>query len=265
MRILVRTSKFAIWARRFGSVALPLAVIPVLLHRERLVTSETFAVLASVALTCAAMAVVLAVIAFGRLWVTGDQGWNRALIGLLLGLVCLSPPAYLGWQATRQPMITDFSTDPRNPPALLAGAALVPLEAAAEQAAARAYPNVRTRTYPVDAARTFGLVVQLAAANGWEIRFRRAPQGLLGEGQINALAMRFLGWRDEVAIRVVGTPAGAIVDMRSRTQDGGRDLGGNGPRIEQFLLGLDDAVTRLLRDSPDTPAAEEAEETPRGP
>ena len=41
---------------------------------------------------------------------------------------------------------------------------------------------------------------------------------------------------------------------------GARDLGGNGQRIEQFLLGLDDAVTRLLRDSPESPAAEETEE-----
>jgi hypothetical protein len=35
MRILIRTSKWAIWARRFGSLALPLAAIPVLMHRER--------------------------------------------------------------------------------------------------------------------------------------------------------------------------------------------------------------------------------------
>ena len=42
MRILIRTSRWAIWARRLGSVAVPLLVIPVLLHHLGLVGGGLF-------------------------------------------------------------------------------------------------------------------------------------------------------------------------------------------------------------------------------
>jgi hypothetical protein len=121
---------------------------------------------------------------------------------------------------------------------------------------------MRTRTYPVDAVRVVELVSRLVAENDWEVRTRREPLGLLGAGQINALVMRPLGWRDEVAIRVVGRLDGARVDMRSRAPDGAFDFGGNGPRIEETLLALDGRITRLMRDAPDARPGEEAEAPP---
>ena len=39
MRILVRTSRWAIWARRLGNFALPLAVIPILMHRAEAINT----------------------------------------------------------------------------------------------------------------------------------------------------------------------------------------------------------------------------------
>ena len=56
MRILIRTSKWAIWSRRFGSLALPLMVLPVFLHRERLISSTDFFVVEAVAMLVAALA-----------------------------------------------------------------------------------------------------------------------------------------------------------------------------------------------------------------
>ena len=50
MRILIRTSKWAVWARRFGALALPLAAIPVLLHRLHIITSDNFIDVEAVAL-----------------------------------------------------------------------------------------------------------------------------------------------------------------------------------------------------------------------
>ena len=79
MRILIRTSKWAIWARRFGALALPLAGLPVLLHREQWITSDNFQIIEAVALSLAAIATLAGLIAIARLWVTGDQGWGRAL------------------------------------------------------------------------------------------------------------------------------------------------------------------------------------------
>src|SRR3569833_2695297 len=91
MRILVRTSKWAIWARRLGSFAVPLAIIPVLMHRSRAITTDTFAIIEIVAIAAAIAGVVAALAAFVRIWNTGDHGWGRAVSGLIFSLLCLVP------------------------------------------------------------------------------------------------------------------------------------------------------------------------------
>ena len=111
MRILIRTSKWAIWARRLGSLALPVTIVPVFLHREQMISSGDFAVTEAVAAGIAALAVFLALGAFARLWVTGDRGWGRAASGLLFGIVCLLPFAWLGYEAFRYPMTNEVTTD----------------------------------------------------------------------------------------------------------------------------------------------------------
>lgn len=253
MRILIRTSKWAIWARRLGSFALPVAVIPVWLHRERIISSDDFHVIELVAGGFALLALILAFGAFARLWVTGDQGWSRAATGLFFSLLCLAPLALVFYLAVRYPAVTDVSTDYGDMPALVSvvGKVTTPAQRAEIEAA---FPNARTRTYPIAAEQMFGIVEQLAAANGWELRARRAPTGPLAEGDLNLIATTLLGWRDEVVVRVLGTTAGSTVDMRSAAAHGWSDLGENGRRIEQFLLALDQRITLMMRDAPATPA-----------
>lgn len=254
MRILIRTSKWAIWARRLGSFALPLVIIPIFLHRERMITTDDFHIIELVAAGFAALALLLALGAFARLWITGDQGWSRATTGLFFALICLAPMAVVLWMAFRYPPVTDVSTNFADSPALVSVVAKL---ATPEQRTAleAAFPNARTRTYPIAAQQMFGLIEQLGRANGWEPRARRAPTHPLDEGDLNAIATTLLGWRDEVAVRVQGTAAGSTVDMRSAAAHGWLDLGENGRRIEQFLLALDERITLMLRDAPQTPAA----------
>lgn len=256
MRILIRTSKWAIWARRFGSFAVPLAVIPILLHRERVISSSDFHVVELVAMGVAALALFLALGAFVRLWITGDQGWSRATAGLVFAVICLAPMAFVLSLALRYPDITDVSTDFADPPALVSavGKVLTPEDRAAIESA---FPNARTRTYPFQAAQMFALVAQIGDQKGWEPRARRSPQTPLEQGELNAVATTLLGWRDEVAVRVRGNAQGSVIDMRSTATHGWHDLGENGRRIEDFMLTLDQRITLLLRDAPaGTPAAE---------
>src|SRR5690606_28515339 len=107
VRIKIRTSKWAIWARRLGSLAVPLVVIPVLMHRERLMDSGAFQFVALFAAVIAALAVFAALVALVRLWHSGDQGWSRAISGLMLGTICLAPFAWYGSLALRHPPVTD--------------------------------------------------------------------------------------------------------------------------------------------------------------
>lgn len=257
MRILIRTSRWAIWGRRFGALALPLAAIPVLLHRGHFITSENFVIVEAVATIVAAAAVAMALVAFVRLWFTGDQGWGRASVAFVFGALCLLPAAFFGWLALSIPASPDVSTDFAGSPLLVSfveSRFIGPEERARIEAA---YPNARSRTYPIEAPQIFEVVERLVEAKGWEPRARRAPVSAVDTGQLNAIVTTLLGFRQEAVIRVVGSADGATVDMRSASLTSFPDSGENGQRVESFLLELDSQVTLLLRNAPTPSAAAE--------
>lgn len=265
MRILIRTSKWAIWARRLGSLAVPLTIVPVLMHRERFLDSAAFLVVALFACAVAALAVLAALVALVRLWYTGDQGWGRALAGLFLGVFCLAPFAWYGSLALRYPIVTDIATAPRGELPLLFEpdtASMPPPQVLTPEQQQAYFPNATTRTYPLDPLQLFAIVEHLAEEQGWEIRQRREPD-INGEpGRLNARIVTLLGWREEAVLRVSAVAEGAAVDMRSASIGALHDLGSNGERISDFLVALDNEVTAFLRDNPninqpDVPEAEE--------
>lgn len=262
MRILIRTSKWAIWARRLGSLAVPLTVIPVLLHREHSIPSDIFLIAATAAALVALLAAIVALLALIRLWNTGDQGWGASFLGLFLALLCLAPVAWFGMLALHYPRVTDIATTDRGalplvlepdtiampPPILLSP---TQLEAV--------FPNVKTRTYPLDAQQAYDIVLRMVTERGWDIRLQRAPSSATGMGQINARIVTLAGWREEAVLRVAGTADGASIDMRSASINAPHDFGSNGSRIEEFLVALDTEVTTLLRDNPNASEPVEAE------
>lgn len=262
MRILIRTSRWAIWARRLGSVAVPLVVISVLLHRFRLITSDLFLVAAEAAGLVALIAVLTALIALARLWQTGDRGWGRALAGLLFGALSLVPYAWYGSLMLRYPAVTDIATADRGlmPLVFEPGTQAMPApKMLSAEAKASTFPNVATRNYPLGLVPTFGLVQAMVDDNGWDIRLLREPEPGAEIGQLNAQIMTLPGWREEVVIRVTGTLTTSMVDMRSASLNAVHDFGSNGSRIEDFLAALDEAVTTLLRDNPNANQPVEAE------
>ena len=64
------------------------------------------------------------------------------------------------------------------------------------------FPNIKTRHYPIPADQMFAVVDKLVIDRGWDVRLRHAPDGAGADGQINAIDMTLLGFRDEVSIRV---------------------------------------------------------------
>ena len=250
MRILVRTSKWAVWARRFGALALPLAAIPVLLHRQHIVTSDNFIVLEAVAMGLALLAVAMAIIAFARLWHTGDQGWWRASNAFIFGALCLGPAALFGWFYLHNPASPDISTDFTNPPQLLTFVEARFTGPDERRRLELAFANARTRNYPITAPQMFGVVADLVDARGWDVRASREPQSTVDSGQLNAVVTTILGFRQEVAIRVAGSADGTTIAMRSASLTSFPDFGENGQRIEAFMLDLDAQVTKMLRSAP---------------
>ena len=164
---------------------------------------------------------------------------------------------YLGYEAFRYPAVNEVTTDFADPLPLVTAPQVVPSSGALREKVAAAFPNVRTRSYPIEATQMFEIVSDLVDDQGWDVRTRRAPPTALDSGQLNAIAMTLLGWRDEVAVRVTGTAQGSTVDMRSVPLHAFSDLGSNGTRVEEFLLALDQSITILLRDAPPAPDATE--------
>ena len=238
---------------------MPLVIIAIVLHHLRLITSDIFLVAALAAGAVALAAVLTALFALGRLWQTGDQGWGKALTGLLFGAVSLLPYAWYGSLALRYPAVTDIATTDRGLMPLMfePGTAAMPAPRmlTAQQRMA-IFPNVETRTYPLGLVPAFGVVQALVAQNGWDVRLLREPGDV---GQINAQITTLAGWREEVVIRVTGTMTQSSVDMRSASLHALHDFGDNGLRVEAFLAALDDAVMVLLRDNPDANQPAEAE------
>jgi hypothetical protein len=260
MRILIRTSKWAIWSRRIASFALPLAIVPIFMHRAGMIPSETFHILEYAAIVSALVGLVMAIVAFVRLWISGDRGWVRATMGVIFSLVVLLPAAYALYAYWHYPRTTDVYTDLADPPLLVSDVPPVRMTGDLARSIVAAFPNVASRTYPLGPEQVFEVALSLATARGWEIEARQAPQGPLGSGQLNAIVLTLLGWRDEVSIRVVGIPEGSTVAMRSSSLVGIHDLGENGRRIEEFLLALDTEVTVIMRDAALATPAEPAEE-----
>jgi Protein of unknown function (DUF1499) len=246
LRIPIRTSKWAVWASRAARLALPVIVIAAFMHRGRIIDSPTFMAAAGAGVVLGLIALAVGLIAYMRIWITGDRGWRPATIGVATGLICLVPLVMAGLQASRLPLVHDVSTDVADPPAIL-GTSRYGLaggfdDPALQAQVAEAFPNASGRDYPLPASVSWPLVAELADLRGWEILARRSPSGAR-PGTVNAVAMTWLGWRDEVSIRVTGIAGGSRVDVRSVSYEGMHDLGTNGTRIEQFLLDLDDAVT----------------------
>ena len=264
VRIRIRTSKWAVLARRLGSLAVPLTIVPVLMHRERFLESNLFLIVALFACLVAVLAVLASLIALARLWHTGDQGWDRALLGLLLGLICLVPFCYYGVQALRYPVVTDIATTGRAELPLIFEPDTVdmpPPRLLSSDEQQRFFPNATTRTYPLDSLQLFAIVDHLVRAQGWDIRQSRPPGASGQPGRLNARIVTLPGWREEAVLRVSAVAGGSAVDMRSASLGAIHDLGSNGLRISDFLVTLDSEVTAFLRDNPNSnqPSVDERE------
>src|SRR6185312_2761554 len=104
-------SRLAVWSARFAWFALAVAALSLIIVRTGIL--ETMPALSTFV---AALAVLLAFAAFVVIWRQGFRGLGRAVLGLVLGLLLLAYPAYLGAIAIHLPAINDISTDTADPP-----------------------------------------------------------------------------------------------------------------------------------------------------
>lgn len=246
MRILIRTSRLAIWSRRLAIFGFAVLVLAVTLHLLGQIATNVFEISLIIGTTVSALAVSLAVAAYARLWFTGDRGWKLASIGFSLGALCLMPAGYALAMAMFYPSTADVTTALVSPPSLLS---VEDTETSLDpESILQSFPNLITRSYQIPPETLFGLAETLVRQRGWRVVRNSPPAFEGGQGTLNAIRTSLLGWENEIAYRIAPGPLGALIDLRAASLNPTRhDLGENGRAIESFLLALDDSVSAYVQ------------------
>lgn len=256
-------SRIAIWSRRLAIFSLPAAAVAIVVERAGWLEITPVLITFAAALALAIMAILLAVAALIVIWIDGRPGAGHALAAILIGLLLLAYPAYLGVQSVRLPQIADVTTDPYDPPRFEAIARLrtrdanSPLYPGLEtfQKQRAAYPDVEPLEVNNTPEATFDAVLALVTKRKWRVVDERAPQAGRRDGLIEAIAQTpVMGFREDVAIRIRATRDGTRVDARSASRYGGHDFGANAARIVSLLDDVDDAASIDKTERPAKPA-----------
>lgn len=153
-----------------------------------------------------------------------------AALPVLAGIAMIGPGVGL-------PAIHDVSTDIADPPQFKALVAVRGPDANAlarspevDAAQRNAWPGLAPLDSPLPPAEAFARAAGTARALGWQIHAQDTMAGL-----IEASASTFwLGFVDDVVIRVRPHADGSRIDLRSVSRVGQGDLGANARRIARF-------------------------------
>lgn len=245
-------SRLAVWARRLAVFALPVAALAVVFERTGMF--EIFPVLATfgASLVLAVLGILFAIAALASIWVTGRSGAGHAMLALVLGLLLLAYPSYLGLKGLRLPEIYDVTTDPYDPPRFEAVARLRTREAnpvaygglSIYQLQRIAYPDVEPLEVNATPQQAYDAALAVVTKRKWRIVDARAPQPNRRDGRIEAIALSpIMGFRDDVVIRVRPLGGGSRIDIRSASRYGWHDFGTNASRVTSLLEAIDEATS----------------------
>jgi uncharacterized protein (DUF1499 family) len=150
---------------------------------------------------------------------------------LVIGAASAAMPLENLRRVKAHPYINDIATDTENPPQFSQPR---PYERHFAELQRLGYPDLQSLELGLPPAQAFARARVAAQALGWEVV--AADQGA---GRIEAVATTFwFGFKDDIAVRIVPTPTGSRVDVRSRSRVGRSDLGANASRIRTFFAAL---------------------------
>ncbi len=112
-----QVSRSAGWSRRVGAFSLVLLLTGWTGHHFGLTETPAFLWVLALAALLAALALLLAGLAFSRLWKFGDEGGRDLTVGALLAALVLVPYGFVAWRVATLPALHDISTDQDVPPA----------------------------------------------------------------------------------------------------------------------------------------------------
>lgn len=168
---------------------------------------------------------------------------QTAFVAMLLAAGLAYLPVMNVVKGRSVPPIHDITTDTADPPAFVETAAMRtkdmnPAAYAGEEVATKqkeAYPDIAPVTLDVAPDQAFAKALAAAKAMpDWEI-VAEVPAELRIEATATS---RFMGFKDDVAIRIRAEGAGSRVDIRSKSRIGVGDVGANADRIRAYVAKL---------------------------
>ena len=268
-RITIRRVRLADHARRAGALSVPVLALTGLANRFDLMPFQAVLPTLVFGILLSFGAFVLSIVAMAAIWRDGGLGAGSAVAGTIFAVPGLALAGMAVFAIFAYPRIADVTTDAGNPPQFRVLRSDSP---SADGAGQGGSPPVEiagaaARLYPVTIDDVYGAVTNILADRGWHVAQTLAPAGEDRTARVEAIAKTLLfAFKDDVAIRLIETPDGTRVDMRSASRWGRHDLGQNGRRIRAFLDDLDGALQGLFSgiEEPDEEPAEEETGVPGG-
>src|SRR4051795_1545008 len=245
-------SSLATWARRLAVFGAGAALVSLIIVRFGFLEGRPALATFFGALACAALSILVGLAAFAAIWQNGSRGMSRILLAMLIDIAILAYPAYLGLQYRKLPHIHDITTDPIDPPRFEALARLRAGDGANTAVYAGLYsaelqratwPDIEPVDLDVPVQRAYEVTLQLVNKRKWLVIDERAPQPPRRIGRIEAGARSpIMGFREDIAIRVVPDGEDSRVDIRSASRYFESDLGSNAARVKKFIDDLNTAA-----------------------
>lgn len=245
-------SALASWARRLAVFSLVATVVSVIIVRFGFLDFKPALVTFFGAIAGAGLSILVGLAAFAAIWQNGSRGMGRIFLAFLIDAAILAYPAYLALRYRTLPAIHDITTDPIDPPRFEALARLrngdgansavyAGLYSAEQQRLA--YPDIEPVSVDVPVQQAYEMSLRLVNRHKWLVIDERAPQPPQRIGRIEAVARTpVMGFREDIAIRILPDGDGSRVDLRSSSRYFEHDLGSNAARITKFSEELNDAV-----------------------
>ncbi|MBM7488716.1 uncharacterized protein (DUF1499 family) [Bradyrhizobium sp. GM2.2] len=245
-------SSLASWARNLAVFAVVAVVVSIIIVRFGFLEMKPALATFFGGLGIAALSILFGLAGFAAIWQNGSRGMARILLAFLIDGAILAYPAYLGLQYRKLPAIHDITTDPIDPPRFDALARLRTGDGAntavyaglysAEQQR-QFYPDIEPIELEISVDRAYAIALQLVNKRKWLIIDERAPQPPRRIGRIEAVARSpIMGFREDIAIRVVPDGEDSRVDIRSASRYFESDLGSNAARVKKFIDDLNTAA-----------------------
>ena len=203
---------------------------------------------AFIAMSGIALAILIGLIAFIIVLIGLLRSKNLSSLNaaswIAIGFGAIAIYQIVGMASAGGPPIHDITTNTEDPPEF---EAIVSLRSPGENTTSyiddgtaerqlEAYPDIQTILLQDDATTAFARAMTAAETMGWEIVASDPTRG-----HIEATASTpFVGFKDDVVIRLRNASNGTLVDVRSKSRIGKGDMGVNAARIRAYRKLLTD-------------------------